>query len=228
MSRFLKILSTGLILIVAVSATGAPGAQASNAKLTAATSPAVIDGTQTTTIVIIIQGRKIQCEGVKLNGTAASGATTITVIPSFEKCTSNLGGPATLTVTGCDFLLHLTADTSDNFTADLDVVCETGGHIVIDGCLSAAHHTEGKIDCQYTLNASGNTGLNTIKVTNHTGTNNDIDADIEVHNITSTTTIGSTLLCGHENDATGELTGGATLKATTEPGLANGITISTD
>jgi hypothetical protein len=228
MSRLLKALGLVSILIVAVSVTGVPEALASNAQLTLATSPGVLDGTQTSAQTFNRLGRKWNCAISNLSATAKTGATTITVTPTYENCTTSLGGPATFTVTGCDYLLHLTADASDNFTADTDLVCETGGHIVVDAYLSAAHHTEGKIDCQYTYGAAGNQGLNTIKLTNHTGANNDIDADLEVRNITSTRTMGTTLLCGAENDATATWEGGATLKGTTEAGLANGITVSTD
>lgn len=248
MTRNLKALGLALIAVFAMCAVvaSAAQAQATTPVLTTENGEEVtIKGTQGTTILKLTRNtRNVSCGVANLHGVANNGAETIDLTPEYKECTTNLGGPATITTVGCFFRFHLTADAKepeDTWTAHAGLHCEKGKHVVIHAYLNENEHNT-KVNeptCQYTFtdaNAAGeqtktNQLLGTIDLTNEgpggITPKNWILAHVDLKKIHSTRTRGSTLLCGPEVHETGELHGTYNLKGKTTGGADLGITIST-
>jgi hypothetical protein len=118
-------------------------------------------------------GQTIKCEegsfvGEKVKGGSIEGAdTTFTIKPTYKNCTVGIL-PATITSTGCDYVLHL-GDTiaADLYAITMDLVCEAGKDFAIDIYLNPSAHKAGEVFCTYTIEAqTGRTGATFTDLTN--------------------------------------------------------------
>jgi hypothetical protein len=238
MIRNLKALGLALVAVFAMSAMAASAAQAvtDDAQVTVETFPAIFDGTQNGVQVFNREGRTMTCTTAEFHSEVQStdSKTTITVKPTYSGCHSNIPLigtlPMTVTMNGCDYLLHLTKDTpSGTFTADTTIVCPLNKEIEVHIYQNHANHTSNTSLC--TMKFPAQTPGGTIDLTNKaaggTTPKNWIEADINLAGITSTVTPAN-VVCGLNHDATGSLTGNATLKGTNAAKEAQGLTVSTD
>jgi hypothetical protein len=189
------------------------------------------------------RGRTVTCSTVTYHSDAENLDTAIGLTPTYSGChTAVAGSVATITNTGCKYILELTGEAApggaDAFTPFTDLDCGDGAaHIQIDVWFSKAAHGENKTPtCAYTFSDTHegkavNQDLAGIELTNKAageGTPaNWITADVDVTGIVSTRVIGSTLLCGALLDKAGALQTKVKLKAETEGGQEIGATIST-
>ena len=203
----------------------------------AATSPATIDGEATTVQVFQRSGRTVECEEATYESTAESDVTTLTISPTFSKCTASVVGaefPATVKMNGCNYLLHFEASEvggADAFSALADHKCPAGKEIEIDVYANHSNHTAGTVTCRYSLGESGNQGLSTVSLTNKAAggekAKNWIEAHLDLEGVDSKRTAGTALLCGAETDTAGTLEGSVALEGTTEGEEANAIRANT-
>jgi hypothetical protein len=144
MIRNLKALGLALVAVFAMSALAASAAQATAGTLTTfpagltviATSEQVGEHQFVLTDHEILPGAfaTIKCESVTFTSTAgiATGATAWTVAPSYPRCLAfGLGQPATITTTGCDYVLKTGTPTTDGlgWHVATDIAC-TGGAVI--------------------------------------------------------------------------------------------------
>jgi hypothetical protein len=243
MIRKLKALGPTLVGILAMGAMAAPAANAQleNGELTAEESPVTLDGTQEGTNVMTRNGRTISCSTTTFHAVADTGDTTIDITPTYAGCVSNINSPATTTMNGCIYRLHLNKSTTDHgggnvtatYTAQTQLVCPPNQKVQLHVYSSHTNHTNNVNLCTYEIGPQTVDG--TIDLTNEPAsagppaTPKDwIRAHINVAGIDSTRTTGGALICGVESDTEGELHGTAILKGTNLAGGDNSITISTD
>lgn len=192
------------------------------------------------TSVIFTRGtRSFACEKVQVHGVAKNHDSTFDVAPSYEKCSTNLGGPMTVTNTGCFYRFHLGAsatEAEDTWTASASLHCEKDAHMVVHAYLNASQHAEKPTEptCQYTYTdneTTTNQELGTIDLTNEPASEETpkdwVQAHINIGGIHSTRIRGSALLCGPVTHESGEMHGTCELKAASEGGAPIGVTIST-
>jgi hypothetical protein len=240
MTRNLKACGLALVAILAFSGIIASAARAETpAWLTAESFPVHLDGEQLVANVFEREGRKVTCEVATLTGTIQSqiDATTATLTPTYGNCHAIILGvkfPATVTMNGCKYVFHLTADFINNahtFTALSDLECTSPNEVEVHIYENAAKHTAGTSMC--TIKIPPQNGLKTIDLTNKsaggTTPKDYIEAHINVAGITSSVS-PTNATCGlNAHNATGTLKGSGTLKGTTDPGgQPNGITVSTE
>jgi hypothetical protein len=238
MIRNLKTLGLALVAVFAMSAMAASAAQAlvvDHAQITFGTSsPGVLDGTQTTTLVFTREGRTFTCTTANFHAEVNAGDTTITVTPTYSGCHSNIPLigvlPATVTMNGCDWVFHLTKHTpSGTFTGDPTLVCQGTNQVEVHVYSNHADHTSNTSLC--TTKYSSQTPSGTIDLTNKAAggstPDNWIELDINLTGISSTM-VPSGVVCGMANNATGTWAGNVSLKATTAAGASQGLTVSTD
>lgn len=190
-------------------------------------SPAKIDGSPTTGFVMTREGHAIECEEAALTGTAEDGDTTLELVPTYEKCKTEVGS-VTITANDCAYLLHLEAEfvESEVFTylAPTDVICEEGKEIEIEIFFSTDPEHKGNPFCKYGVSPAGNEGLETVELTNKgpegSLSKGWIQAHVDVEGITSQLIEGSQLFCGLEVSTTGQMNGTYELTGTTEEGEA--------
>jgi hypothetical protein len=238
MTRNFKALGLALVAVFVMGAF-ASAAQANDARITAESYPASLDGNQLVANVFEREGRKVTCEVATLSGTiTASAATTVTATPTYSNCHAIILGvkfPATVTMNGCDFLFHLTGELNGvgahTYTAISDLVCTTPNEVEVHIYENAAKHTAGTSMC--TIKIPWQNSKTTIDLTNKDANppvtpKNYIEAHINVAAITSSVS-PTNATCGlNAHNATGTLKGSGTIKGTTDPGgQPNGITVST-
>jgi hypothetical protein len=238
MIRNLKTLGLALVAVFAVSAMAASAARAvtDDAQLTAESFPAVFDGTQNGVLVFNREGRTMTCTTAEFHSEVKStdSKTTITVKPTYSGCHSNIPligvVPMTVTMNGCDYLLHLTKDTpSGTFTADTTITCPPNKEIEVHVYQDHANHTSNTSLCtkKYPAQNPGGTIDLTNKAAGGTTPKDYLELDINISGMTSSITPAGAI-CGVAHNATGTLTGNATLKGTTAVGASQGLTVSTD
>jgi hypothetical protein len=236
MSCNLKTFALALAAIFAMSALGTSAAQAEKgAVLTAESYPAKFDGTQTTAVVMNRAGRKTTCAGATVTTEITGAATTGSAIPVFENCHTIILGsklPITVTMNGCELVLHATADFIEGahtYTAIGDLVCPAGKQMETHVYQNSTKHLENISLCTY--KTPPQSGLKGIDVTNKPaakGTKDHIEVHINISGITTLRTGGSALTCGAEHDANTTLTGSILVQGTTPEGAPNGLTVSTE
>src|ERR1700755_738377 len=74
-----------------------------------------------------VDGGTVECETATYTGTATSGATTITVSPTYGGCKFT-GLATTIDTTGCSYVFHVPA-TAGGTTGTVDVSCTAGNEI---------------------------------------------------------------------------------------------------
>jgi hypothetical protein len=160
MIRNLKALGLALVAVLALSAMSASAASAQNGLITASSSfflhgedePKPIEGPPINALTAF--GEPTVCKeatytGGKVNSTTKtghhvaqpSGQSDITVSPDYKNCTSGGGLPETITMNGCDYVLHIGKTTGiDKYEVSADLVCPKGAEVTIDIYLSALDH----------------------------------------------------------------------------------------
>lgn len=204
---------------------------------TAETSPATIDGEQTSPFVLKRSSRTVECESAIVDGTAESDVTTITLTPTNANCTATFFGskfPATVKMNGCNYLLHFEAkevEGADAFSALADQKCPAGKEVEVDVYANHSSHTMGTVTCRYNLGESGNQSLGNVNLTNKAAGGEKpadwVEAHVDIEGVDSKRTAGTALLCGAETDTAGTLEGVVALEGTTEGGEANAIRANT-
>jgi hypothetical protein len=230
MIRNLKALGLALVAVFAMSALAASAAQALP-ELTAGA-----HGTAVGTEIIhkdvgtgnnvghefTVGNRKIKCDEVSFTGdNLATSQTTLTVTPSYNKCTTT---PAlgvvlhgTVTLNGCDYMFHATGFDAPLWTASVDIVCPKDKLIEVHLYKNAGHTEEA---CTITIGPQE--GLTGNSIENVAGSPNDLRI---IHDVNVAVTIhGSKVLCGEGVTATYE--GTTTLKALDTEGKQVNLTAS--
>ncbi len=245
-----------LVIVVLVSAMTAPLANAEfDAELKAESSPVTLEGkdelgaeithtftekethTHTTTkiktFVLETAARTFNCQTSGYHGEANLGDTSIALTPEISSSceTNNLGIP-TITMNGCNYLLHLTANKAESqhtYTATTDLVCPAGKAIEMHFYSSHTNHTSAISLC--TWHYGEQTGLGTVELTNkpaeETTPKDWVTADMEIQNVLSKRTSGPALICGAEI-LSWTFRAEIALKGTNLEGSPTGITIGTE
>lgn len=247
MIRNLKALGLALVAMFALTAAASTAAQAAVPVLTTeGAANVVLTGTQEGFNELVRGPRIVTCKKGHLTATGevANGATEAEFTPSYSECHTNLGGPATVTNTGCKFRFKLAADAKepeDTWTAISSLHCnDANSHIVVHAYINHEQHTNtpNAPSCQYTftdwtngLATQHNQNLTTLDITNKAANppvteKNYLELHLGVENIVSTRTLGSALLCGVATHTEGKLVGTGHVKASSG-GKPAGITIST-
>jgi hypothetical protein len=236
MIRQFKALGLALVAILAMSALGASTADAEKgAVLTAEKYPAKFDGTQTTAVIMNRAGRQTTCAGATVTTEITGPATTGSGIPVFENCHTIILGnkfPITVTMNGCELVLHATADFIGGvhtYTAIGDLVCPEGKQMETHVYSNATKHLENVSLCTY--KTPPQSGLKGIDITNKApagGTKDHIEVHLNISGITTLRTGGSALTCGAEHDGNTTLMGSILVQGTTQIGEPNGLTVSTE
>jgi hypothetical protein len=185
MVRKFKALGLALVAVFAMSAVIATAAQASAGTLT--TFPAgktvVVTGEQIGEHVFTFTDHPVggvfnsfKCKKAIFDGvgTVATGATSVTVTPTYSECTA-FGQPATITHNGCNYVLSTGAATAGGWHVNTALSCPAGKFIEI--------HTG---VCAMTIAAQG--PLTTSEVTNSGAAAPETAMDLLLHlKITATT-----------------------------------------
>jgi hypothetical protein len=213
MIRNLKALGLALVAMLAMSAVVASAGQAAN--FTAAEYPATLTGEQIASekhVFTVAGGRKVTCEGATFSGTLTSPSSTQTITPAYSACHANILGailPATVTFNDCDYLFHVTAGATHDWTGTADLVCPTKD-VEIHVYKESATHIDANEVCHYTI--TGQTGLSKIEYKVTTGMPNDLDVKANVTGIAYHKTFGTLATCGAAS-GTSTYVGNTTVKA---------------
>jgi hypothetical protein len=145
------------LLVVLASVVAVPSAQA-GAGFDVEETPASVSGAQEGNAVFELEGLKVSCKKATLTGSMTeptSNLETLSVTPSYTECTAS-EAEATVTTTGCTYVLHAGEETeADKFSGSVDVSC-TGGNAITISALKC----EAKIETQ--------SGIKTVSYTDNT------------------------------------------------------------
>lgn len=241
MNSNLKALSVALAAVFALAAVAAPAASAVEQGTLTSDGPVTLIGTGTGTEAIIISafGSPINCPGSsfivhKYNETPhkfiPTGATTLTFTPSYKACTSSGTFPTTVTMNGCDFVLHIgktdpAGNTERTYAVTTDIVCPEGKEMTWSMFFSSTEHTENKPFC--VLHIKPQTGLEGAHIRD-TG-NGTLDFTGKVKGIhVVRTSISHPLFCSASPETTAEGTSSPDYSVTgkNEAGGATAISLS--
>jgi hypothetical protein len=229
MNSRLKALGLALIAAFAMTAVPAAGAQA-QIKVTTGASPAWITGEQIKGkehhFTIENGGPRVACETADFTATVTNGATSVTVVPKYEKCHAIINVETfklTVTMNDCDYLFHGGKEVSSTTFSEgeVDLVCPAGKEVEVHIYKKPVSETEGEL-C--TLKVAPFTNLKTPKGNEFhnegAGATNDVTVTTEMTvNITRT----GSLLCGKTPNGA-VYTGSTTWKAFEDKGgsISNG------
>jgi hypothetical protein len=165
MIRKFKALGLALVAVFAMSAVVASAAQATAGTLTAEGKTVIATAEQVGEHEFVLTDHETEpgkfantkCKKAVFTGTAGvtDGATSVTAHPVYTECTA-FGQPATITTTGCDYVLKTGTPTAGGWHVTTDVVC---------GAFSVIKIVTGT--CEVTVDSQ--TGLNTSEATNSGG-----------------------------------------------------------
>jgi hypothetical protein len=135
MKHRFKALGLALVACFAMSVVAASAAHANQGAFTQAEGnyPTAITGAQegSTNYFEATDGRKVECEVAKYSGSLSSAATSLTVTPTYEKCTSS-GLTSVVDMNGCTFQFTTGTNTSATDThGSVHINCPTNAKIVI-------------------------------------------------------------------------------------------------
>ncbi len=206
MSHKLKALGLAMVAVLAMSAVVASAASAAAGIFTSEKSPVTLTRSQegTNEWSIGTGARKVSCATASAQGTASNGATSLTLTPTYTGCTSTGGLGMTVTVNGCDFVLHPTTGTATSGTETMDVVCPVGKEITFD-VYGNGEHIPANIKCEYHIKAQTGVAAGTYKDIG-AGTTQEITETLNVTGVHTVNTVGSKLLCGLAAGETGTST----------------------
>jgi hypothetical protein len=216
MIRDLRAFGLALVTVLVMSGTVASAAWGTHPQFTAGEYPAILDGTQTKVLVFNREGRTVTCSTAEFDAELTKADTALTVEPTYSGCHSNIPlvgvVPATVTMNGCDYVLHVVEGKEPGVpAATVDLECPEGKEIEVHVYTNHTNHTKNTSLCTFKIPEQ--TGLSSVDLTNKAGTPEDVEADIDLSKITSSVT-PSNVVCGNSHDATGTLTGSATFEAT--------------
>ena len=178
----LKILGLAIVAVLAMSALSA--SMASAAEFNAEKTPVTITGAQVEENVLTTTAGTVKCTGTKFVGTSStSPTTTITVNATYTGCTG-FGFPATVSMNGCHFTLHISPGVA---TGTADVLC-SGNEITV------VASSGGTTKC--TVHVKAQNGLGTITYTNAgaaSGSTREVLLDLNLSKIHYTHTEGTGL-----------------------------------
>jgi hypothetical protein len=172
MIRKFKALGLALVAVFAMSAIVASAAQATAGTLTSEGKTVIATAEQVGEHEFVLTDHETEpgkfantkCKKATFVGTAGvkEGATSVTAHPAYSECTA-FGQPATITTTGCDYLLKTgTPTATSGWHVVTDLVCGAGSVIkIVTGT------------CEVTV--SGQTGLATSEATNSGGAGTAMD-----------------------------------------------------
>jgi hypothetical protein len=236
MIRKFKALGLALVAVFAMSAIVATAAQAAAGTLTSEGKTVIATAEQSGEHEFVLTDHETEpgkfantkCKKAAFTGTAGvtDGATSVTAHPVYTECTA-FGQPATITTTGCDYVLKTGTPTAGGWHVTTDVVCTgpdekaeppTPKHLIriVTGT------------CEVTVDSQA--GLNTSEATNSGGAGTAMDLLLHtnitgiVYNVTKDA-IGCPLK-GTGVKSKGDYTGTTTVKAHQEiTKVAVGITL---
>jgi len=230
MNRNVNAFGLALIVALAMTAVFASGAQA-QIKVTTGSSPAWLTGepighpniTGNIHTLTLAGGQVVTCEEIKFTSTVSSGATQVTVVPSYKKCAVKIGSekfPATVTMNDCDYVLHGGVEVSSTTfkEGEVDLLCPTGISVEIHVYKKEPHIKENEL-CTYFVAPFVNKKANEFH--NVAGSPNDVTITTTATGIAVTRT--GSLLCG-ATPTTATYTGSTTVKAFEDMGgtISNG------
>lgn len=243
MIRNLKTLGLALAAVFAFSALAASVASAQQGKFTS-DGPVTVTGEETAGSALLANAitgpiGNITCDGSKYtghkynatpHGLISSGETTVTITPHVTTlCTAHIPisgtRPATVTMNGCDYVIHLgqTTGGANTYGVTTDVVCpptkQIEVHIYKTGSVS---HPDADSICTIKIGETNNQGITGLHETS-TPVSDDIDLGgtlLDVHTETTGT------LCGSSTNETADLHLDVTLKGHNAAGASTGITLT--
>lgn len=225
MTRKLKVLGIAMVAVFAMSAVMA---SAASAGAFTSTGPTVLKAVEKEATLTAF-GLKVVCEPdyeVGIVGETPhkkglpSGSTTFTITPVYTACNSFIGetkAPSTVTMNGCDFVLHIGALISGTkYKGTADVVCPAGKEIEVHAYTSVAHSST---VCTVKIPAQAGLENGTVESTGGV-----LKLAGPVKGIKATKT---GILCGGAGETTtGEQDLNATVTGTTEGGAATSVSLS--
>jgi hypothetical protein len=233
MIRNLKVMGLALAAVFAFAAMSASAASAQNGKITS-TGPVTLDGTEIAgqANALTAFGGKTECPGSTIAGhkynvtpheLIPSGAETATLTPTYNEaaCFVEEAGTkhkATVTMNGCDYVLHVGATTGaeDTYSTTVDIVCPANKSIIVDVYFSASN--ENLKVCEITVGPQNGLGGATLKDTT-TG-------DLEIHGTYTGIHSSKSGVCGSATTETGEFHANLTVKGTNGAGEPTSISLS--
>jgi hypothetical protein len=224
MTRNFKAFGLAMVAALALSAVVASGAQAATASVRAGSYPATLTGNQKTVNVLSVGGgvRKVSCKTAIFHGTITAAADPVTLTPTYSECNSEPGGPATVTMNGCDYDLYPNSVTATTGTGTADLTCPAGKEVEVHIYENAEKHAKGESLCTYDIPPQTNLSAGEYhNETNAATGKKDITATLNVTNIATKSTVNAKILCGIAPGATGTstLSGSVTLTADEDNGI---------
>ena len=164
MIRNLKALGLALFAILAMGALAAASASAQEGEVfaTNAVYPVHLTGEDVTatagdpTPALTGSDEVIECSESTYTGNLTTVSKRITIIPTYNKCSSG-ASPVTVTMNGCDYEFHhatTVVGNTDAWAVTADLKCPVGKVVEIHKYSSAANHTSGSSNCTLTLSQS--------------------------------------------------------------------------
>jgi len=212
MIRNLKVLGVAAVAVLAMSAAIASAAQGA---VTAGANPATVKGVQTNTNTLSNGIRTVSCTEANLTGTLAGSAESVTIAPTYGGCTGNGGTTATVTTTGCKYIL--TPDSSAaSGTGKVSVSCEAGKNIVVEIWATGKSHSEAKL-CKLEVPTQGPLSGGSYKNAG-SGSTEHIELSFEITSLKVLRTEGTAANCGAAEKTNASYTGNIDATATNEGG----------
>lgn len=158
MTRKLKVLGIAFVAVFAMSAIASAAASAADFSSTSGTGSTILEGTQTTSNVFKVTQpagttvAEVHCTTAKFTGTVTGNTVEqVTAHPTYSGCEASPFGSATVTTTGCNYILHA--------AGTVDVECESGKNITIaaPGCTITVGAQTGLASVSYTNSGSPST-----------------------------------------------------------------------
>ena len=157
--------ATGLAVLVGVVVASAAASAQATIKFEASAYSATFTGaTELGGETFSTEAGKVECKG-HLEGKLTAASTTATITPTYTNCKAFGFGEATVTTTGCTYVLHTTEKVSSGVYRHLmNISCESGKAILISA-----------VTCK--TEVKGQTGLKSVRTTN-SGSNNTMQPQV--------------------------------------------------
>jgi hypothetical protein len=163
-------------------------------------SSTTLTGTQIGTDVFSTDGGTVECDDATYKGTlSASTATTVTVAPTYSKCTALSGfASATIHTNGCEYKFN---EPSSGLVGWMDIVCPIGGEITVTAS------SFGTLKC--TIRILPQTGLAFVSYSNSgTGATREVTVTAGISGIKYTEIAGTGFgACSHNSNTNGSYEG---------------------
>lgn len=194
MKRGLKLSGLVVVLTLSIAAMTAASALAVEGVGEAGSYPATITATQIGSIVTTLGvggSRSMRCTTEKFSGTLSGPASTLTITPTYAGCVTNPGGgPASITMNGCDY--SVTASQRLSSTSGKGVgslVCPVSGIVEI-----VATSTAGSVLCEWRVSSQG--PLESATWASKASTPSDVEISFNLSGIQAKVVKGTLAACG--------------------------------